>query len=193
MTIGENIRKLREERGLNQRELARLAGVSHSYVSDVERGDVTPSLKFLEKVAAALGVSVSSLISRRSAQWEVIEVPVVGSVPAGGPVIEEENLLGHMPLPKEFVKGRCFALKVSGDSMQDVGIEDGDYVLVEMTHEAKNGQTVVARIRNEVTIKRFYRINGQVRLEPANPRYRALTPSELEIIGVVRKVIKDVR
>ncbi|WP_027717462.1 LexA family protein [Desulfovirgula thermocuniculi] len=193
MTIGENIRKLREERGLNQRELARLAGVSHSYVSDVERGDVTPSLKFLEKVAAALGVSVSSLISRRSAQWEVIEVPVVGSVPAGGPVIEEENLLGHMPLPKEFVKGRCFALKVSGDSMQDVGIEDGDYVLVEMTHEAKNGQTVVARIRNEVTIKRFYRIDGQVRLEPANPKYRALTPSELEIIGVVRKVIKDVR
>mgnify|MGYP001627236046 CR=1 FL=1 len=193
MTIGENIRKLREERGLNQRELARLAGVSHSYVSDVERGDVTPSLKFLEKVAAALGVSVSSLISRRSAQWEVIEVPVVGSVPAGGPVIEEENLLGHMPLPKEFVKGRCFALKVSGDSMQDVGIEDGDYVLVEMTHEAKNGQTVVARIRNEVTIKRFYRIDGQVRLEPANPKYRALTPGELEIIGVVRKVIKDVR
>lgn len=193
MTIGETIRRLREQRGMNQRELAKKAGISHSYVSDVERGDATPSLKFLEKIADALGVRLSTLLNRCEEQWEVIEVPIIGAVPAGGPIIEEENLLGHMPLPKEFVKGRCFALKVSGDSMQDVGIEDGDYVLVEMQSEAENGQTVVARIHNEVTIKRFYRLNGQVRLEPANPRYRAIEPGELEIIGIVRKVIKDVR
>jgi SOS regulatory protein LexA len=193
MTVGENIRRLREERGINQRELAKKAGISHSYVSDVERGEAMPSLRFIEKIADALGVSPSALINRRGAEWEVIGVPVLGSVPAGDPFSEEEHLLGYMPLPKALVSGNCFALKVTGDSMRDVGIEDGDYVLVEVQKTAQNGQTIVGRIQNEVTIKRYYQIDGKVRLEPANARYRAIEPGELEIIGIVRKVIKDVR
>lgn len=191
--IGENIRRLREEAGLNQRELAKKSGVSHSYISDVERGTVTPSIKFLEKIAKALGVRSTVLLNKKEAEWEVVSVPILGSVPAGSPFAEEEQIIGYMPFPKVFIDGQVFCLKINGDSMQDMGIEDGDYILVKAQNEAQNGQTIVARIQNEVTIKRFYKIDGKVRLEPANIRYRAIEPGEVEIIGIVKKVIKDVR
>ncbi len=191
--IGENIRRLREEAGLTQRELAKKAGVSHSYISEVERGSTVPSVRLIEKIAKALGVRPTAIIDKKEAEWEVVNVPILGSVPAGGPDLEEEQIVGYMPFPKIFIEGQVFCLKINGDSMQDVGIEDGDYILVKAQKEAANGQTIIARIGNEVTCKRYYQIDGKVRLEPANAKYRALTPGELEIIGVVKKVIKDVK
>jgi len=190
--IGKNIRKIREEAGMNQRELAKKAGISHQYISDVERGRATPSIAFLEKIAKALGVRLAILLNKKEADWEVVNVPILGSVPAGIPTIEDEQIIGYMPFPKIFIDGKVFCLRVSGDSMMDMGIEDGDYILVKVQNEARNGQTIIARIRNEVTCKRYYKVDGQVRLEPANPKYRVIEPDELEVIGIVKKVIKDV-
>lgn len=129
----------------------------------------------------------------RDVAMQMVEIPIIGRVPAGGPVIAEENFEGMMPLPLKFVQGRenVFCLRVTGDSMIDVDIQDGDYVLVHQQPTAENGQTVVARINGEVTIKRFYKLENIIRLEPANSHYKALESREVEIVGVAFKVIKD--
>lgn len=76
--------------------------------------------------------------------------------------------------------------------MEGVGIHDGNYVLVRLQPTAESGETVIARVDGEVTCKRLYNVGGKIRLEPANDKYRPLEPERVEIIGVVRKVIKDV-
>ncbi len=125
---------------------------------------------------------------------QMVEIPIIGRVPAGGPVIAEENFEGMIPLPLKFVQGRenVFCLRVTGDSMKDVDIQDGDYVLVHQQPTAENGQTVVARINGAVTIKRFYKLENIIRLEPANSQYKALESRDVEVIGIAFKVIKDI-
>ena len=192
---GERIRELRKGRGLTQRELARRAGVSPQYLCDVEAGRVNPSLAVLEKIAFGLGVPTAALFSGRDARdLETVEVPVLGSVPAGGPIVTEEVVLGHIPLPRRLAREDVFALEVSGDSMRDMGIEKGDIVLVRQQPVAEAGQTVIARVEGEVTCKRFYPRGDRVRLEPANDAFRPLEfrADEVEIVGVVTHVIKKV-
>lgn len=124
---------------------------------------------------------------------DLARLPIIGFVPAGGPIMTEENLDGHLLFPKMFVKGeKDFILKVKGDSMEDIGINDRDMVLVHPQPTAENGQTVIARINNEVTCKRFYIRNNKCVLEPANKKYKPIDCNELEIVGIVTKVIKDV-
>ncbi len=160
-------------------------------------------------IAAGSGKSESSLAYMRpslsnepneerlreheTAYNEVVSLPIVGTVPAGTPILAEENIEGVMPLPSMFIKGKNdFLLKVRGDSMEDVNISDGDLVLVHQQPTAENGQTVIARINGAVTCKRFYRLNGKCKLEPANANYKPIDCTEVEIIGIVTRVIKEV-
>ncbi|MGB9885718.1 MAG: transcriptional repressor LexA [Moorellales bacterium] len=195
MNLGERIRRLREERGLSQAELARRSGLSPQYLCDIELNKANPGVRTLEKIATGLGVPPSRLledpVSLARAE-AVVEVPVIGRVPAGGPVVSEETVIGYLPLPRRFAEEGFICLEVSGDSMEGVGIYDGDCVLVRLQPTAENGQTVVARVDGEVTVKRFYRVGNKVRLEPANAGYRPIEPQQVEIIGVVKKVIRDV-
>ncbi|MFZ3171925.1 MAG: transcriptional repressor LexA [Carboxydocellales bacterium] len=120
-------------------------------------------------------------------------IPILGFVPAGGPVMTEENIEGYIPLPTLLLKNTDdFCLKVKGDSMEDVGINNGDLVLVHPQPTAENGQTVIARINGEVTCKRFYKTDSKCILEPANSKYKPIDCEEVEIIGIVVKVIKSV-
>lgn len=158
-------------------------------------GAVVPSIS--EIVSAMQEESLSSMRRINAVaedKLEVYQVPIIGSVPAGGPILAEENLMGYMPIPSLFLKGgqEVFCLKVNGDSMVDIDIEDGDYVLVQQQYTAENGQTVIARINGEVTVKRFYLTKDTVRLEPANKKFKAIESREVEIVGVVIKVIKDI-
>lgn len=132
--------------------------------------------------------------SKLSEEVDIIQIPIIGSVPAGGPVLAEENLLGYMPMPSLFLKDNqnLFCLKVHGDSMIDLNIEDGDFVLVQQQNTAENGQTVIARINGEVTVKRFYLTKDTVRLEPANKKFNPIESRDVEIVGIVTKVIKDI-
>lgn len=124
---------------------------------------------------------------------KLFRIPLIGFVPAGGPVITEENLEDYIELPLDMLKGgHDFCLKVRGDSMIDVGINDGDIVLVHPQPIAENGQTVIARVDGGVTCKRFYKTNGKCTLEPANNKYKPIDCNEIEIIGIVTKIIKDV-
>lgn len=122
-----------------------------------------------------------------------IELPLLGVVAAGLP-IESGVLDERISVPREMVgRGETFVLRVRGDSMIDEHIQDGDHVVVERRHEARNGETVVARVRGtETTLKKFYRRGAKVVLEPAN---RALRPIELpaaevEIAGIVRGLLR---
>lgn len=99
-------------------------------------------------------------------------VPILGRVAAGMPLLAVENLDGHFAVDRSFLPtGEVFSLRVTGDSMIEEGIHDGDYVLVRKQDTARRGEIVVAVIGDEATVKKFYPQRGKVRLEPANPAY----------------------
>jgi len=125
--------------------------------------------------------------------FSVVNIPIISLVPAGGPILAQENIEGVMPMLRSFVRDpeNTFCLQVRGDSMIDIGIEDGDSVLVHSQSTAENGQTVIARIDGEVTCKRFYIAADKVRLEPANSKYKVIENQNIEIIGVVTRIIKS--
>lgn len=116
------------------------------------------------------------------------QIPVVGVVTAGMPILAFENLEGTMPWDGD---PACFALRVQGDSMVGAGILDGDKVVVRPQPTAINGQIVVARIGDEATVKRFSNRNGQIWLLPENPNYAPIDGREAEIVGLVKAVVRE--
>ena len=115
------------------------------------------------------------------------QIPVIGVVTAGLPILAVENQEGTIP----WSEAGCFALRVRGDSMINAGILEGDKVIVRPQSSADNGQIVVARIEDEATIKRLLRRNGQVWLMPENDNYSPIDGTHAEIIGVVRGVVRE--
>lgn len=116
------------------------------------------------------------------------QIPVVGVVTAGQPILAFENLEGTMAWDGD---PDCFALRVRGDSMINAGILSGDKVVIRPQTSADDGQIVVARIGDEATVKRLYRRNGQVLLLPENPAYQPIDGSEAEIVGIVKAVVRE--
>ncbi len=123
------------------------------------------------------------------------EVPILGRVRAGSPLLAEENVEGFLAVAQEIARGKeAFALKVKGDSMLEDGIFDGDYVIIRRQDTAENGDIVCALIGEEATLKRFYRKDDTVTLKPANRNYEPIvvTKGEFRIlgkaVGVIRKL-----
>ncbi len=124
---------------------------------------------------------------------DVIDVPVVGDVAAGLPITAEENIVGTMPVPSEYVRGTCFMLKVRGESMINSGIMDGDLVLVEQRETADNGDIVVALTddyESEATVKTFYKEDDHIRLQPENDNMEPIIVKDVRIQGRVRGVFR---
>lgn len=120
----------------------------------------------------------------------VVPLPVVGQVTAGLPILAQQNIEDYFPLPQEFVRfDECFILKVRGDSMVDAGIFDGDMLVVRKQQTAKDRDIVVARMEDEATVKRFFRENGQIRLQPENPSMDPIIARDVAIEGVALAVI----
>ena len=115
------------------------------------------------------------------------QIPVVGVVTAGIPILAVENQEGSMP----WHESGCFALRVRGDSMINAGILDGDKVVVRPQSTANDGQIVVARIEDEATVKRLSRRNGEIWLLPENENYDPIDGTYAEIIGIVRGVVRE--
>ncbi len=115
------------------------------------------------------------------------QIPVVGVVTAGLPILAVENQEGTLP----WSDPGCFALRVRGDSMVGAGILSGDLVVVRPQQTANDGQIVVARIGDEATVKRLRRRNGEIWLMPENENYAPIDGSEAEIIGLVKAVIRS--
>lgn len=120
-------------------------------------------------------------------------VPLLGRIAAGGPILAEENLEEVFPLPKTLVgEGNLFLLEVSGDSMIDAAICNGDYVVVRQAQTADNGEIVAAMIDGEATVKVFRRRGGHVYLEPRNPAYDVIDGDEAVVLGIVVSVLRSV-
>ena len=116
------------------------------------------------------------------------QIPVVGVVTAGLPILAVENQEGYLSWDGD---PGCFALRVRGDSMIDAGILDGDKVVVRPQPTADSGQIVVARLEDEATVKRLLRKNGQVWLMPENDCYEPIDGNQAEIIGIVKGVVRE--
>ena len=122
----------------------------------------------------------------------VIELPLVGSVAAGVPILAEENIEDTIPCPSSLVKGASFLLKVKGDSMIEAGIFDGDLLIVRQQPTADNGEIAVAIIDGEATVKRYYREGATIRLQPENSLYEPIivTDGDFSIAGVAKGLIR---
>ncbi len=119
-------------------------------------------------------------------------VPIVGSVTAGEPILAVENIEDYFPIPRDFTDSETvFMLKIKGDSMIDAGIFDGDQVLVEQRNTAKDGEIVVAMVNgDEATVKRFYRETDYIRLQPANAAMDPILATDVMILGKVIGVFR---
>ncbi|MFD6092276.1 transcriptional repressor LexA [Oerskovia sp. NPDC060338] len=119
-------------------------------------------------------------------------VPVVGRIAAGGPILAEQVVEDVFPLPRQLVgDGELFLLRVSGDSMIDAAICDGDWVVVRRQPVAENGEIVAAMIDGEATVKTFKRIDGHVWLMPHNEAYRPLSGDDAQVLGRVVSVLRS--
>lgn len=122
---------------------------------------------------------------------EMVNVPIIGRVAAGQPILAEENIEDYFPFPADRMPNRqTFLLKVRGESMINAGILDGDYVLVEEGSTASNGNMVVALIEDGATVKTFYKEEGVFRLQPENDFMDPIIVKEVTILGKVIGVMR---
>jgi repressor LexA len=129
---------------------------------------------------------------------DVHRLPLVGEIAAGGPLLAEENVEDYVAVPEPLAKGgEEFLLRVKGDSMVNAGILDGDYVVVQRRQDARNGEIVVAlagddEAADEATVKRFFREDGRVRLQPENDALEPIYASHVQVLGKVIGVFRQV-
>ena len=125
---------------------------------------------------------------------EVVNVPLVGTVAAGLPLLAEENIENYFPIPVEMLPNKeVFMLRVKGDSMIEAGIYDGDQVIVERSATAANGEKVVALVEDSATVKTFYKEKGHYRLQPENSSMEPIIVDEVTILGKVIGLIRMMR
>ena len=122
---------------------------------------------------------------------ELVEVPVIGKITAGEPILAVENITDTFPIPIDFVgNSESFMLTVRGESMIEAGILDGDYILVKQQNVANNGEIVVALIGEEATVKTFYKEDGHIRLQPQNSTMDPIIVPDCQILGKVAGVFR---
>lgn len=125
---------------------------------------------------------------------EMVEIPIVGRIAAGTPILAEQNVEDSFPMPARFVgSGTNFMLTVKGESMIEVGIMDGDYILVEQQQTARNGEIVVAMVdgfESEATVKTFYKEADHIRLQPENSTMSPIIVKDAKILGKVKGVFR---
>ncbi len=117
---------------------------------------------------------------------ELVNVPMIGTVAAGQPLLAFENVTDYFPIPVEYLPNEeTFMLKVKGDSMIDMGIYEGDQLIIKKQNTASNGEVIVAMLEDSATVKRFYKENGHYRLQPENSTMEPIITDHVEIIGKV--------
>ena len=122
---------------------------------------------------------------------EVVNVPLIGTVAAGQPILAQENIENYFPVPAEYMpNSECFMLKVKGDSMVNAGIFNGDQILVQQQNTANNGDMVVALIDDSATVKTFYKEDGHYRPQPENDSMSPIIVDEVTILGKVFGVLR---
>ncbi len=125
---------------------------------------------------------------------EMVNVPVIGTVAAGMPILAEENIEDYMPIPVEMLPNKeVFMLKVKGESMIDAGIFNNDKVIVAKQDTARNGEMVVALVEDSATVKTFYKEDGHIRLQPENASMDPIIVDDVQILGKVIGLFRMMR
>jgi len=199
--LGKRLKRLRKERRMTLRELAKATHVSHSFIADIESGRSNPSIETLMALARALGVSLSDLTDEPIAgdEKDVLRIPIVGKTHCGEPIWADEHIEGWIELPPNSLpKGNYFALHVEGDSMSPM-IPDGSLIIVRQQPQVENGQVAVVLWdeEHEAHVRRVYVDEKQklVTLQAVNPAYPPITvkPNKVRILGLVKKYFADVQ
>lgn len=126
-------------------------------------------------------------LSRR----EISNIPIVGTIAAGSPILATQNIEGYFPIPAEYLSNKTtFMLRVKGDSMINVGIFNGDTIIVEQQNHANNGDIVVALIDDSATVKTFYKEDNHIRLQPENDDLEPIIVSNCQILGKVKGLFR---
>ncbi len=213
ITIGSLLKRLREQKGVTQGQLSRDSGIDRAYISQIESGKtVSIRVDTAKALAKGLGVSpevfftdaniddkilpkpFSSLIRDLQEKYEaleLIEIPLLGSVPCGTPFPAEQQTEGHVYIARDELAGiinpsKLYALRVTGNSLSNDGIYEGDNIIVDPTQkELVDGKIFVVRLENEVCARHICIKQGLICLVSSNSDYKVLTPDQIEILGSV--------
>ena len=182
------------------REIGKAVGLSstatvHGYLAKLkEKGYIKKEDKkgrTLKLLKGSTGESIQKVEKDYYSQKELIDVPLVGKITAGAPILAVENVSDTFPIPIDFVgNSESFMLTVRGESMIEAGILDGDYILVRKQNDAVNGQIVVALIEDEATVKTFYKEKDHIRLQPENSTMDPIIVPDCKILGKVIGVFR---
>jgi repressor LexA len=187
------VREIGEEVGLAS------PSTVHAHLANLERAGLLRRDPTKPRALEVLGRERSSAAGPgRPAVSDPRRLPLVGEIAAGGPLLAEENIEDYLAVPEPLTAdGDEFLLRVKGESMIDAGILDGDYVVVQKQQTARDGDIVVAlagddEAADEATVKRFFRENGRIRLQPENETLEPLFPTHVQILGKVIGVFRRV-
>lgn len=191
--ILEVIEEFRAERGYppSVREIGERVGLSSS-------STIHAHLKTLERRGYITRDPTKPRALRSEGRSEnppdSVVMPIVGRVAAGVPITAQENIEGEFVLPASFAPraSDSFMLRVKGDSMVGAAILDGDLILVRPQPSAENGEIVVAMVDDEATVKRFYKEDGRIRLQPENPEMAPIFSSDVTVVGRVEAVVRKI-
>jgi repressor LexA len=172
----------------------------HAHLANLERAGYLKRDPTKPRALEVVGRDhVAGVGAAASAAHEAARLPLVGEIAAGGPLLAEENIEAYLSVPEPLSAGdEDFLLRVKGDSMIEAGILDGDYVVVHRQQTARDGDIVVAlagddEAADEATVKRFFRENGRIRLQPENSALDPLYPSHVHVLGKVTGVFRTLR
>jgi repressor LexA len=191
--ILEVIEEFRAERGYppSVREIGERVGLSSS-------STIHAHLKTLERRGYITRDPTKPRALRSEGRSEnppdSVVMPIIGRVAAGVPITAQENIEGEFVLPASFAPraSDSFMLRVKGDSMVGAAILDGDLILVRPQPSAENGEIVVAMVDDEATVKRFYKEDGRIRLQPENPEMAPIFSSDVTVVGRVEAVVRKI-
>ncbi len=186
------VREIGEEVGLAS------PSTVHAHLANLERAGLLRRDPTKPRALEVVGRERSSASGAGRVAPDPRRLPLVGEIAAGGPLLAEENIEEYLSVPEPLTAGGDeFLLRVKGESMIDAGILDGDYVVVHKQETARDGEIVVAlagddEATDEATVKRFFRENGRVRLQPENEALEPLYPTHVQILGKVIGVFRRV-
>lgn len=172
------------------REIGQAVGLKssstvHSHLVQLEK------MGYLKRDPATPRAIIPVETERNKPVSETIDLPLVGNVAAGTPILATENIETYFPVPVDFVgSGIHFILQVKGESMIEAGILDGDYLIVREQPDAVNGEIVVAMIEDEATVKRYFRRENNIELRPENSAMKPIIVNDATILGKVEGLLR---
>ena len=200
MTIGERIKKLREEKNITVVKLAELIGKNRATIYRYESSEIEKlPTSVLEPLCKALGTTPAYLMGWSDSNLSnikniepiptMVKVPLLGTIACGEPILAEENIEDYINMPEK-AKG-TFALRCKGDSMINARIFDGDIVFIREQPEVENGEIAAVLIEDEATLKRVYKTENSIELRPENPTFKPLyyQKEEMNKVRILGKAV----